>query len=540
MSSPQLTHPAQRIRAQGENIVIALIVASSMLLAPILAQEGVSQSGHGVTPVARAATDDRYAEDWVMAAVRPELRGSIRAAMPPDLPIYEIAMTLEPQAEAVDVPSLTGHLTLTYVNTTGEALETLPFRQFANGPDADHDAQIVSDVTVNGAEAEVALSESDSVLEVLFDEPLGPGEVATIEMGFASFLPIDSTSHYGIFGFSSPSDTWALAHWYPVLAGRDPDDGWLLDHPSRKGDPIFTDTALYNVTVESGPDWRLATTGIQFGDTVESGSGMIERRFVSGPVRDFTIVADEDFEVITTEVDGITINSWFNPGQEEVGEAVAQYGAQSVEIFGDILSPYPYIEMDLVPVDMHGAAGGEFPQLMYLGLSYYTGATDLSVPNALDFTVAHEVIHQWFYALVGNNQYTHAYIDEGITNYLAADYYFEQAYNAVAAEEMVESYLSGPFERIVGNDGDVIVDQPTDDFETGRDYVFAAYIKAPLGFEAIRLEIGDEAFFGALQTYIEDFTFDVAEPNDFLAAFEESSGEDLQDLWDHWFSEPAA
>jgi aminopeptidase N len=105
---------------------------------------------------------------------------------------------------------------------------------------------------------------------------------------------------------------------------------------------------------------------------------------------------------------------------------------------------------------------------------------------------------------------------------------------------MVESYLSGPFERIVGNDGNVIVDQPTDDFETGRDYVFAAYIKAPLGFEAIRLEIGDEAFFGALQTYIEDFTFDVAEPNDFLAAFEESSGEDLQDLWDHWFSEPAA
>jgi aminopeptidase N len=358
-------------------------------------------------------------------------------------------------------------------------------------------------------------------------------------MDFVAYLPIDSVSHYGIFGYSSQSDTWALAHWRPVLAGRDSDTGWQLDHPSRNGDPIFTDTALYDVTVESGPDWRLATTGVQFGDTVETGAGMIARRFVSGPVRDFTIVADEDFEVIATEVDGITINSWFNPGQDEVGEVVAQYCAQSVEIFGETLSPYPYLEMDLVPVDMHGAAGAEFPQLMYLGLNYYTSSTDHSTPNDLDLTVAHEVIHQWFYALVGNNQYTHAYIDEGITNYLAAEVYFQQAYGEDAAGEVVEAYLREPFERIVGNDGDVVVDQPTDEFETGRDYVFAAYIKAPLGFEAIRLEIGDEAFFGALRAYVEDFMFDVAEPDDLLTAFEQSSDVELQDLWDHWFTEPA-
>src|SRR5680860_265519 len=335
-----------------------------------------------------------------MAAIRPEYRDAIRAAMPSDLSIYEISVTLEPQAERGDVPSLTGQVTLIYVNTTGDALETLPFRLYANGPDEEHDAQIVSDVMVDGVEADPALSESDSVLEVPFAEPLGVGKSAVIEMTFASFLPIDSVAHYGIFGFSTETGSWALAHWYPVLAGREPETGWMLDHPSRNGDPIFSNTALYDVTVETGPEWELATTGIEYGAAAETASGAIARRFVSGPARDFTIVADRDFEMVSEEIDGITVNSWYNPGQQRVGEAVAEYGAQSLALFDELLSHYPYRELDFVPVDMHGAAGAEFPQLICMGLSYYTGDINLSVPNGLDFTVAHEVVHQWFLSLI--------------------------------------------------------------------------------------------------------------------------------------------
>ncbi len=193
-----------------------------------------------------------------------------------------------------------------------------------------------------------------------------------------------------------------------------------------------------------------------------------------------------------------------------------------------------------MPVDMRGAAGCEFPGLIYMGLDYYTGNTSLETPNDLDFTVAHEMVHQWFYGLVGNNQYDHAFIDEGITNYLSAQVYFEEFYGDAEAVQVMEDFIRGPFERIVGADGDVEVDQPTDDFPSGRDYVFAAYTKSPLGFEAIRLEIGDEAFFAALQTYINEYSFLVAEPADLLAAFEASSGQDLRALWDEWFTETNA
>ena len=44
-----------------------------------------------------------------------------------------------------------------------------------------------------------------------------------------------------------------------------------------------------------------------------------------------------------------------------------------------------------------------------------------------------------------------------------------------------------------------------------------------------------EAFFAGLQQYVAGHRFGVAQPEDLLAAFESASGQDLQELWDHWF-----
>ncbi len=535
LSSTMPTHRSP-VRSGAILAFVALLLAAMIL--PAAAQQGHAPRTETASPASESASD--YTEQWILAAIRPELSDSIRATMPANLPRYEMMATLEQPAEAGDVPTVTGSLDLTYVNTTGEPLDALPFRLYANGPDAENDAQLVSDVTVDGEAVEGTLSVDDSVLSVPFAEPLAVGETADIAMDFVSSLPIDSIAHYGIFGYDRESGSWALAHWYPVIAGRDPSDGWMLDPPSENGDAIFSDTALYDVTIHTEQDWRLATTGIEFGETDAAGPGMVERRFTSGPVRDFTIVADADFELATADVDGVTVNSWFNPGQERAGEAVLEYATQSLAVFDELLAPYPYREIDLMPVDMHGAAGCEFPGLIYMGLDYYTGNTNLETPNDLDFTVAHEMVHQWFYGLVGNNQYDHAFIDEGITNYLSAQVYFEEFYGEAVAEDVMNDFIRTPFERIVGANGDVEVDQPTDDFPSGRDYVFAAYTKSPLGFEAIRLEIGDEAFFEALQTYIGEYSFLVAEPADLMAAFEASSGQDLQALWDEWFTETNA
>jgi hypothetical protein len=522
---------ASRVSSRYLLLALSLLFA---LVTPVAAQQGHSPHQGGEPS---ATPQSSYDEDWIMAAIQPELRETVQQHMPENLATYDIEVTLEPQGEGRSVPSISGHLALTWVNITGESLDTLPFRLYANGPAEDNDAQVVSNITVDGSDVDGELSVSDSVLDVPLGTSLEPGGSVVIEMDFAAFLPIDSTDHYGIFGFDSESETWALAHWYPVVAGRDPSTGWMLDHPSVNGDPIFTDTALYDVSVETGPDWKLATTGVEFGEPGSGSGDTIVRRFVSGPARDFTIVADEDFEVATRISGGVTVNSWYNPGEEDAGEAIAVYTLQSLDIFSGLIWPYPYVELDILPVEMSGAAGCEFSQLIYMGASYYQANFNTSVPNSADYTVAHEVVHQWFYGLVGNNQYAHAFIDEGLTNYLSAQVYFDEQYGEDVATEVMDRYIRSPYEVIVERGDDQVVDQPTDDFEPGNAYVFAAYAKAPLGFEAIHQEIGDEAFFAALSTYVDEHVFRVAEPDDLRGAFETASGQDLQDLWNEWFRE---
>ena len=92
--------------------------------------------------------------------------------------------------------------------------------------------------------------------------------------------------------------------------------------------------------------------------------------------------------------------------------------------------------------------------------------------------------------------------------------------------------------------GDAVADQPFPDAPAGFGDII--YGKAALGFLAIRLALGDDAFFAALRQFASDpapeasgFRFQVAEPSDLLAAFESASDDPVAvaALWAHWFDQ---
>jgi aminopeptidase N len=148
--------------------------------------------------------------------------------------------------------------------------------------------------------------------------------------------------------------------------------------------------------------------------------------------------------------------------------------------------------------------------------------------------VVHEVAHQWFYNVVGNNQYLHAFMDEALANYLSVTYY-AATYGAEEADHQANLQLRIGYFSLLFQRGDEVVDQPTDDFASMQDYGATIYGKGALAFMALRAEIGTDAFFGALQQYFRDYAFKVAQPEDMRAEFEASSGQNLDAFWKHWF-----
>jgi len=509
---------------QRLNTLLCILVALLSFL-PLSAASATTQSA---TPSPSASP---VADDPLYAAVKADERAAVQAETAGELSTYTIAAELRLPASG-QPPQIVGTIALDYRNTTGDALAELPFRLFANGRD-EASGVAITEARVAGAAVEPALREADTIATLPFAAPLAPEATVRIDLAFTSTVPLSNESSYGIYNVDPESGTWSLAYWYPVVAGFDPATGFLLDPTSRNGDPIFSSTSLYDVTLTAPSGWQTVTTGVAVEETDDGRS--VTRRFVSGPVRDFTIVADADFVSATQEVDGTTITAWFDPGDERTGEAVANYGAQALDLFNDLFGGYPYVELDITANQLYGAAGVEFPQLIYIAASYYEPNRTFSVPNGLDFTIAHEVAHQWWYGLVGNNQYQHAFIDEGLTQWVSCAVYFDRVYDAEASDRATANYLIDPFETAVRIGADQVVDTPTDDFGREGDYVFAVYSKAPLGFAAIHQTIGDEAFFAALSDYYAAFRFGVAQPDDLLAAFEAASGQELDELWRHWF-----
>lgn len=151
------------------------------------------------------------------------------------------------------------------------------------------------------------------------------------------------------------------------------------------------------------------------------------------------------------------------------------------------------------------------------GLSEEAQKVDL-MKDVLEFTVAHEVAHQWWHGLVGSDAKRHPFIDESLTNY-STILYFEEMYGKTEAkkQEYMQLELVYQIYRISGGK-DMAVDQAADQFSDSMQYGSIVYAKGPLFYRALRKKMGDQAFFKMLRSYYENNRFGFSTPDTLTTA----------------------
>ena len=184
---------------------------------------------------------------------------------------------------------------------------------------------------------------------------------------------------------------------------------------------------------------------------------------------------------------------------------------------------------------MRNALGVEFPGVFLVGSSLY------DEPEAPEFsiTIAHETAHQWWYSVVGNDIFDSPWLDEGLTTY-SSSLYYEFGRSPEFVRNLID-FWQQPYERMKTEGTDDQITQSLGYFETlGNPGVYSGivYYKAALFFHALRQEIGDEAFFQALQNYYQARKYGIAVPEDLLAAFEEAAGRPLETFYKEWLYTP--
>jgi aminopeptidase N len=150
----------------------------------------------------------------------------------------------------------------------------------------------------------------------------------------------------------------------------------------------------------------------------------------------------------------------------------------------------------------------------------------------LQIVIAHEVAHQWWYSIVGNDVLLDPWQDEALATYSTLDFLEKNAnpiYQVVIQQyrERVSSYeKEHPNEPVA---------QPISAFQ-GRESAYATvvYLKGALFFNDVRQKIGDKAFYQGLSTYYRQNSYHLAAPGQLLKAFQDSCGCNLSALYQQW------
>jgi hypothetical protein len=188
-----------------------------------------------------------------------------------------------------------------------------------------------------------------------------------------------------------------LGSFFPILAW-DPERGWVDDPPARLlAESSTTPTADFDLRVRAPRGVRVLASGDPAADGV----------WHARAVRDVAVAAGS-FRVATATVSArlpVTVRVAVASSSSLAPDEVMPVAKAAIAGLNRLYGTYPWRSYTVVvPPDLH-REGIEYPTLVYAG------------PPLLRLIVRHETAHQWFYSLVGNDQYTDPWLDETLATW---------------------------------------------------------------------------------------------------------------------------
>jgi aminopeptidase N len=431
--------------------------------------------------------------------------------------IYQMDWTLSPELD-----SLSGEVVIRYTNREEVALNQLYLRLY---PNISGGEMSITELEIDGESVHGSLQGGDSVLGIELSSPLERGTQVVITGAYSIQLPLEMSGNYGLFG--SFDGLLVLQETYPIIPVYD-EDGWDIDLPAPHGDLTHLDVSYYIVRVKLPDDLKAISSGVVLDHRIKDGWQTLT--FAAGPVRDYYLAAG-DFQRISTSFGETMIHSYILPGAEEFNDTALKISKTAIAIFNQRLGKYPYNEFDMISTPML-ALGMEYPGIVALNMNMYDPEAQISdLPGTyfLEGTIAHEVAHQWYYNLVGNDQLEDPWLDEAITQYLTGIYFLD-TYGENAFQEYRQSWLDR-WQRVEQQTTPISL--PAADYD-GRAYGAIVYGRGPLFVEALAEEMGEETFWEFMRSFTDTHKWDITQPETFISMAESTCACDLAEIWETW------
>jgi hypothetical protein len=417
-------------------------------------------------------------------------------------PKYTFFVTLDYHRKRLSVEQ-----NIVYTNATGETLRDLVLAVMPNIWETvfkltklQVDGKTVTDYKLDGQR-----------LTIHLPALLKPEATVELSLAYNIILPeIDpelSTTEIRPQFFGYTDRQMNLVNWYPFIVPREAGK-WLLHDAWYFGEHLVYDTADFDVNIKNAE------------------KGVVPVIAASGPAEPNGEYTRTEFKRTVTNAGNVFIYSYYFSLYEPSGEAAAQAAAQAIGIYTERFGPYPHKTLTIAMSDFND--GAEFSAFFFLSKEFYK-RYDNTRANYLTFISAHETAHQWWFEQVANDQYLEPWLDEALcayserlfyeqTDWPLVQWWWDYRINAYTPKGFVDIPLNTPFEG-----------------EMYRQYINAVYFRGAEFLEALRIRIGDEAFFAFLQDYLNQFKDKRATADDFFIVLREHTDADISDLTNEYF-----
>ena len=265
----------------------------------------------------------------------------------------------------------------------------------------------------------IYIDDQKEVAYVPIEGGIPPGQ----DMPLIFYYELKVPNYFARLGKSG--DLYNMVAWYPKPAVYD-QKGWHT-FPYLSMGEFYSEYANYDVTLSAPKDYVIAHSGTEYKRYINNDYQYIDTQLENA--HDYAWFTSPDFiieeEKVTLKNDQIVdVKIYRKPG-DTIWKDAMLYSKQVLSYMADYMGDYPYTSLSIVQGEDSGLGGAmEYPSIKII--------KNVKTTDALEYYIAHEVGHAWFYAALGSNERDESYFDEGLTTFIeqkyTAHYYNDENY----------------------------------------------------------------------------------------------------------------
>ena len=404
-----------------------------------------------------------------------------------------------------------------------------------------------------------------TVIRVPLPTPIGPGGEVRFTASFTAQLPrVFARSGYA-------GDYHLVGQWFPKLGVYEPAGlrgrqagGWNC-HQYHANSEFYADYGSFDVRITVPSRFLVGATGRLQAKTSKP-DGTVTWHYAQDDVHDFGWTADPSFVEVNGRFSGardvseaeyaaaaklvnrpidemrltdVDIRLLMRPSHTPQARRYMESARQAIKHFGLWYGRYPYPTLTVVDpaYGAFGSAGMEYPTFITAGTHMMLNRWPLDKIHVPDEVTIHEYGHQYWYGLVGSNEFEEAWLDEGFNSY-STGRLVDRLFGSDTSFGEVLGLRVGHLDVVrAGNSPLRTFDrlrQPSWTYSPGS-YSFYSYDRSDLTLETLEHLLGEPTMARIMRTYSERWRFRHPSSDDFYAVASEVAGQDLT-----WFFQSAA